>query len=167
MSKFRLSLYGKEHDVEITRQGQKLHVAADGLTAELQLVEQDGPSFIIALTDTNGVHKQIHGAGYADGDRRQLWINGRTLTYQRVRQGRSSNVLDGSLSSSIPAVVSEILVAPGECVSAGDKLMLLESMKMIIPIVAPAEGRVTAIHCTTGESIQAGIPLIEMEEIEK
>ncbi len=167
MAKFRLNLYGKEKDVEITRQGQRLHVVADGVTADLQLVQQDGPSFIIALLGKDGIHKQIHGAGHADGDRRQLWINGRTLTYQRVRQRGSSNVPDGSLSSSIPAVVSEILVKPGESVEAGDKLILLESMKMIIPIVAPTESRVMTIHCAAGESIQAGIPLIELAEIKK
>ena len=44
--------------------------------------------------------------------------------------------------------------------TAGDRLILLESMKMIIPIVAPADGVVQAIHCVAGDSVAPGVPLI-------
>ncbi len=108
--------------------------------------------------------RQIRAAGRIDGDQRQIWVNGRTFNFTRIRQRGSAAVLDGSLSSSIPAVVSQILVSLNDTVSAGDKLILLESMKMIIPIVAPCDSKVTAIHCAAGESVQAGIPLIELEE---
>jgi 3-methylcrotonyl-CoA carboxylase alpha subunit len=81
-------------------------------------------------------------------------------------QTRSTTGPDtGSLSASIPAVVAEVLVSVGETVAAGDKLILLESMKMVIPIQAPYDGAVTKINCTAGESVQAGVPLIEIEEI--
>jgi biotin carboxyl carrier protein len=37
-------------------------------------------------------------------------------------------------------------------------------MKMVIPIQAPYAGVVTAVKCEAGQSIQAGVPLIELEE---
>ena len=52
----------------------------------------------------------------------------------------------------------------GDAVAAGDKLILLESMKMVIPIVAPRAGRVARVLCAVGESVPAGLPLVEMEE---
>ena len=157
-------MHGKESEVEVTRQDDRLHVIRDGITTELRLLQQDGCSFVLEWPQQNGERRQIRSAGRIDGDQRQLWVNGRTFNYDRVRQRNSEAVLDGSLSSSIPAVVSQILVNLGETVSAGDKLILLESMKMIIPILAPCDSKVTAIHCAAEESVQAGVPLIELEK---
>ena len=41
--------------------------------------------------------------------------------------------------------------------------MILESMKMEIPITAPTAGRVTKIHAREGETVQEGQLLIEVE----
>ena len=54
-------------------------------------------------------------------------------------------------------------VQPGDRVEAGDKLVLLESMKMVIPITAPHDGRVSKVHCRPGDSVPAGAPLLEIE----
>jgi len=48
-------------------------------------------------------------------------------------------------------------------VAAGDKLILLESMKMVIPIQAPRDGRVARVLCAPGDSVPAGVPLVELE----
>jgi biotin carboxyl carrier protein len=69
-----------------------------------------------------------------------------------------------SLSATIPAVVSEILVNVGDQVTSGDKLILLESMKMIMPIVAPCDGLVVAINCEPGEAVQTGVQLVEIDQ---
>ena len=49
----------------------------------------------------------------------------------------------------------------------GDKLILLESMKMVIPIQAPHAGRVGRILCAPGDSVPAGVPLLEIEPHER
>jgi biotin carboxyl carrier protein len=95
-----------------------------------------------------------------------LWANGRLVNYRRLREGTAAS-LDSepaSLTASIPAVVSEIIVRVGDQVVAGDKLILLESMKMILPIQAPYDGKVTAIHCAAGEAVQPGFQLVELKE---
>ena len=46
-----------------------------------------------------------------------------------------------ALTPTIPSIVSQILVAPEQAVKAGEKLILLESMKMVIPIQAPLRRR--------------------------
>jgi biotin carboxyl carrier protein len=96
-----------------------------------------------------------------------LWIDGRVVTAERVRRRGGGPAADGSLASAIPAVVSQILVEPGDAVEPGDKLILLESMKMVIPIQAPHAGRVTRILCAPGDSVPAGIPLLEIEPHEQ
>jgi acetyl-CoA carboxylase biotin carboxyl carrier protein len=49
------------------------------------------------------------------------------------------------LYSDLSAMVFRITVAEGDRVAAGETLLLLESMKMEIPLAAPAAGRVAAI----------------------
>ncbi|MDX1413171.1 MAG: biotin/lipoyl-containing protein [Candidatus Promineifilaceae bacterium] len=164
MARFKFDLPGTEGDIEITRQGSSLHVTRGRQSCELLLKEQDGPFFVLEMMLADGTRRQIRAAGHAHRDQRQLWVNGHLYEFSRVRQRGSGGGIDGSLSSSIPAVVSQILVRVGENVTEGDQLILLESMKMVIPIKAPGNGIVKAIHCTTGDSIQAGVTLIELLE---
>ena len=180
MTTFIVNVNGQIATVEVTRQGNTLHVVHDNKSVELRLIHEEGPFIVLEQIQPDGSRRIIRTAGHADGDpsfgdsgpssgqaRRQIWVDGRTFTYHRVRpQTRSTTGPDtGSLSASIPAVVAEVLVSVGETVAAGDKLILLESMKMVIPIQAPYDGAVTKINCTAGESVQAGVPLIEIEEI--
>ncbi len=166
MAKITINLNGQETDLEVTRQGNLFHVATDGHTAEIELIHADGPALLLEFVRPDGTRRRIRAAGHTGhGDQRQIWVNGRTLTYQRVRQrGSGGSSDDASLAASIPAVVTQILVRVGDTVTEGDKLILLESMKMVIPIQAPYAGIVTQLKCQPGESVQAGIPLIELEK---
>jgi acetyl-CoA carboxylase biotin carboxyl carrier protein len=56
--------------------------------------------------------------------------------------------------SEIYAVVSKIEVSPGADVAADEVLMILESMKMEVPVTAPAAGRIRSIAVAEGESVQ-------------
>ena len=57
----------------------------------------------------------------------------------------------------------KIVVREGQQVQADETLMILESMKMEIPVTAPAGGRVTKIHAREGDNVQEGQLLIEVE----
>ena len=63
----------------------------------------------------------------------------------------------------MPATVIKVLVSPGVAVQKGDTLMLLEAMKMELPIRALADATVTAVHCREGELVQPDTTLLEME----
>lgn len=44
----------------------------------------------------------------------------------------------------------------GTAVKKGDAVVIIESMKMEIPVVAPEDGTVASIDCAAGDSIEAG-----------
>lgn len=165
MAKFKIELFAEEAEIEVTRKGNTLHVIRDDITAELQITHQEGSSFVLEQLQADGIRKRIFVVGHYKGDQRQIWVNGRTFNYQRIRQRGGGAAPTSSLSASIPAVVSQILVDVGDSITSGDKLILLESMKMVIPIQASHEGVVTAVHCAVGDSVEAGIPLLEIEEV--
>jgi biotin carboxyl carrier protein len=55
-------------------------------------------------------------------------------------------------------------VAPGNQVKAGDTLLVLEAMKMELPVRAAANGQVRAVNCREGELVQPGVDLVEMDD---
>jgi acetyl-CoA carboxylase biotin carboxyl carrier protein len=58
------------------------------------------------------------------------------------------------VKSEIDAIVWKIEVAPGAEVAVDDVLMILESMKMEVPVPAPMAGRVRSIVVTEGSTVQ-------------
>lgn len=60
------------------------------------------------------------------------------------------------------ASVWRIHVAPGEEVERSELLVMLESMKMEIPVAAPQAGTVLRVLVTEGQSVDDGDPLLEM-----
>jgi biotin carboxyl carrier protein len=69
----------------------------------------------------------------------------------------------GDLAAPMPATVINITVEPGQRVSKGDVLIMLEAMKMELPIKAPRDATVKSIACRPGELVQPGVPLLELE----
>ena len=57
----------------------------------------------------------------------------------------------------------KIVVREGQQVRADETLMILESMKMEIPVNAASAGRVAKIHVKEGQAVQEGQLLIEVE----
>jgi acetyl-CoA carboxylase biotin carboxyl carrier protein len=58
--------------------------------------------------------------------------------------------------SELNAVVLKIEVAPGDRVEEGDTLIVLESMKMEIPVSAPRAGTVAAILVQEKQIVEEG-----------
>jgi biotin carboxyl carrier protein len=102
-------------------------------------------------------------------DRANTWvfIDGRTYVIESKDRdaspgGRATDT-QLALSAPMPATVIAVNVAPGQEVAEGDVLVLLEAMKMELPIKAPHAGRVKSIACREGELVPAGVPLLELE----
>ena len=56
----------------------------------------------------------------------------------------------------IVASVLEVVVSKGDRIGAGDTLVLLESMKMEIPVLAEVGGTITEVNVAVGDVIKAG-----------
>jgi len=69
----------------------------------------------------------------------------------------------GVVHAPSPAVVISILVKPGDRVSAGDRLAVLEAMKMEMQVVAPFSGRVRQVMTIPNVQVPVGAPLLQIE----
>ena len=67
----------------------------------------------------------------------------------------------GTLTAPMPATVIKVHVKPGDAVKKGDIVVVLEAMKMELPLRALGNGVVSAVRCREGELVQADAALIE------
>jgi biotin carboxyl carrier protein len=102
----------------------------------------------------------------AAGDTRWVFLDGRVYEFEVKRGGarKRGSAHHGSLTAPMPATVRRVLVGTGDTVERGDLLVILEAMKMELPVRADAAGRIAAVHCREGELVQAGVTLVELDE---
>jgi biotin carboxyl carrier protein len=78
-------------------------------------------------------------------------------------RGRAKGRSDAGVMAPMPATVIAINTAAGRSVTEGATVIVLEAMKMELPIKAPRSGVVKAVHCAKGDLVQPGVSLLEIE----
>jgi biotin carboxyl carrier protein len=126
----------------------------------------------IAVTRVaDGVYRVVHQGRseivYVAGPASERWAfwNGRVFRGDVSESPRRRTApLHGVqvLTAPMPATVLDVPVKAGDTVKKGDVVLLLEAMKMELPIRAPGDALVTAVHCREGELVQADAVLIEL-----
>ena len=71
--------------------------------------------------------------------------------------------LAGAIVAPMAGVVKEVLVSAGDSVSAGDRVIVMEAMKMDIDVVAHDPGTVADVSVAPGENITEGQQLVRLE----
>jgi acetyl/propionyl-CoA carboxylase alpha subunit len=70
---------------------------------------------------------------------------------------------ESAVTAPMPGTVIRVEVAADDAVLARQPLIVLEAMKMEIPVHSPFDGTVTAIHVTPGDRVAGGALLVEIE----
>ncbi|MCL2511479.1 MAG: acetyl-CoA carboxylase biotin carboxyl carrier protein subunit [Bacteroidales bacterium] len=122
-----------------------------------------------------------------EGQKIELEVNGTPYTVmldQEVKQTKTPKLLrpqvapstdinkqeaktakrGGSISSPLPGVILDVYVKPGDTITVGQKVILLEAMKMENNIEADKEGVVAEVKVEKGNSVMEGDVLIIMGE---
>lgn len=68
-----------------------------------------------------------------------------------------------SVNASMAGNVWKVLVKEGDQVSAGQDVVILESMKMEVPIAAENDGTVKKVLANEGDFVNENDPLVELE----
>lgn len=135
------------------------HVVVNGIALR---VEAAGPG--CWRVEMPSGSQLVHVAG--DAAAPWAFTAGETFEAELAVTGRAARSRrrepEGVLASPMPATVRTVLVSPGQQVRKGDTVLTLEAMKMELPLRAPADGVVQAVHCRKGDLVQPGIPLVEI-----
>ena len=137
-------------------------------TPDGTVVRIEGETFLVRA---EGRRIRVEGApgGIAwvvsAGDVRWVYYDGCVYELEEQHAGRRRGSRhQGSLSAPMPATVRQIRVGPGDAVRRGDTLIVLEAMKMELPVRSPRDATVVAVKCREGELVQPGVPLLELDE---
>ena len=67
------------------------------------------------------------------------------------------------ITASVPGKICKVEASVGATVKAGDSIVVLEAMKMEIPVVAPSDGTVASINVSVGDAVESGDVLATMD----
>jgi acetyl/propionyl-CoA carboxylase alpha subunit/acetyl-CoA carboxylase carboxyltransferase component len=141
-----------------------------------------GSRYALRVLRTGPGTYRVHAAGppadiafeHVDAYERRVVVAGRTHRAVVVADGATCRIdVDGIahtvvrgdggvVRSGWPAFVVAVLVAPGQRVAEGERLVLLESMKMESAVTAPYAGEVVCVDVTPRSQIDAGVPLLRI-----
>ena len=111
--------------------------------------------------------RQTIAYAIAAGAVQWVFLNGEVYRFE-ADQGvpgrrRRGALAAGPLTAPMPATVRRIEVKPGQAVRRGDVLIVLEAMKMELPVRATADGTIARLNCREGDLVQPGQELAELQ----
>jgi biotin carboxyl carrier protein len=153
---------------------KRLRLSADGTEwiAELEgsRISLSGVEGPLEVHDAGDGRFGVTGAGAAEsgvaamnGD--VVWVSvGQDIFEFTVGSAtaKSAGRSQDALTPPMPATVVRIAVKAGDAVKKGDVLVVLEAMKMELPLRAPHDGIVTSVTCREGELVQPGTILVAL-----
>jgi len=125
----------------------------------------NGASEAVDLAAASGEELLFFGNA---GDAHHFYENGATFAAgpERHDAGGAASAADGAIIAPMPGKVIAVDVADGDEVTAGQRLMVLEAMKMEHALTAPFDGTVTGLEASEGGQVQveAVLCVVEPEE---
>ena len=131
MKRYQYKINGRDFDVTVE--------SADESSAKVIV---NGESY-----DVDIIHEEIEPAK-APVDKTAV------TTPVKSMEGVSSTACD--VMSPLPGVIVDICVSVGQAIKAGQKVAVLEAMKMENEILAEKDGTVTSVHVSKGDSVLEG-----------
>ena len=160
MSDRTVAIGDEEFRVTVEKSGALYKVVHDGHSDAIEILRMTGGD---AALRVNG--QTLIVPYTVDRETIHFFHRGEAFTAEVSPQShrKTHRHRDHSMSAPMPGAILEIFVRPGEVVSRGTPLLILEAMKMEHQITAPHDGTVKAILCSAGELVQPGVELIEFE----
>jgi biotin carboxyl carrier protein len=159
--KFSYHIGGQTHEIELQKTGNGYRATVGGQSHEVEALEVGEGELVFSLDG-----RRIHAHHAAQDSRRWLAVGGRDYLFEKSAGGRRGAAGgDGGnlITAPMPGQVREVLAAEGDAVEKGQKLMLLEAMKMEIRILAPRAGVVASLKVKAGQQVDKDDVLAEVE----
>jgi biotin carboxyl carrier protein len=152
-------------------EGSATRGTLDGVPFELDMIATGdnslhlilgSQSFIVDVVEADYSEKRfefaIRGAKYDVVVRDRI-----DLLLDKLGMAHASGTSVKEVKAPMPGLVLAVLVQVGDVVQEGDKLLLLEAMKMENNIVAPTAGVVQSVGCLRGDAVEKGQVLVRFE----
>lgn len=107
-----------------------------------------------------------------DGSTIEVWIAGRTYAFESISSRRGLRAAAGAhahtattdeVTAPMPGTILQVSVKPGDAVNAHQPVVVMVSMKMEMTLAAPCAGRVAAVECSVGQTVDMGKRLVKID----
>lgn len=120
---------------------------------------------------SDGKSYQLYVEPIETGFRMLVWrhrydiqvLTEREWRLHKVAPRSSAGSGEVTIKSPMPGLVKSVLVTDGESIAAGQRLLVLEAMKMENDITSPRAGTVKVVHVQAGTVVEGGKPLVSIE----
>lgn len=96
------------------------------------------------------------------GNKTHVSFRGRTYLVEKPSRRRVAESSNGEIRAPMPGQIVDVLRKSGDLVVKGDRLIVLEAMKMQQPILAISEGKILEILVKLGDQVEDGQILVKM-----
>ena len=136
-----------------------------GLGQEIHVEIERGQGLVIRLVAIGDADAEGKRAVFFDlnGQPRRIFVHDRGLGLQIERHAKADLDDPCQVAAPLPGLIASHTHSEGEHVVAGERLSVIEAMKMESNVTAPLEGRIKKIHIGAGEQVETGDLLITLE----
>ncbi len=132
-SEFRITVHGETYDIHVTGANP---------------VNETERRFFMTV---DGMPEEIHLESVGD------------VSEGSPKKRRANASREGQVTTTMPGNIVDVLVQPGDTVSAGDPVLVIEAMKMETEVKATVSGKVSEVFIAKGDRVVPGEVLIEIE----
>ncbi len=145
-------------------------VVLDGRASDARLERLDAHTVLLVLDGRSHVLTVEPG----EGGRTRVTVQGHVLDLdvkdetarllERFGFDAAASAAEREVRAPMPGLVLRVLVEPGQAIEEGDRLVVLEAMKMENELRAPASGTVAAVHVQAGAAVGKNELLVSLGE---
>jgi pyruvate carboxylase len=135
------------------------------LAQELHVELEPGQAIVVRLVAIGDADAEGKRAIFFDinSQPRRIIVQDRTLGVTVERRAKADPEDARQIGAPLPGLLASHVRAEGDHVSAGERLCVIEAMKMESSVTAPIAGRIKKIHVPAREQIDAGDLLYTIE----
>jgi pyruvate carboxylase len=124
---------------------------------EISVEIESGKSLVIRLINVSEPDKDGRRtiSFELNGMTREAFIADKKVTPQTKTRPKADLADALQIGAPIPGLVTSIAVSVGQKVAKGDRLMMMEAMKMQTTVTAPVDGVVAELLCSVGETVES------------
>jgi pyruvate carboxylase len=142
-------------DVEVLPSPQFFYGMEKG--DEITVDIEEGKRLVIKFLTVGEPHPDGNRTVFFElnGQPREVDVRDKSLGATAIQRAKADPAKEGEIGAPLPGLVTVVAVEAGQSIKKGDRLLVIEAMKMQSTVYSPVGGKVTKLSVQTGQQVEA------------